>query len=115
MSLEGEGNDQKENPGETELAALSSKEWLLTNGIGGFAGCSLSGINTRRYHGLLIASLNPPTQRMMMVSKVEETVNINGQWHSISSNQFPGAVQPDGYKHITAFERLPFPKTKFDV
>ncbi len=56
------------------FAELSAREWLLTNGLGGYASSSLSGANTRRYHGLLVAALNPPAGRMVMVSKIEETI-----------------------------------------
>ena len=51
-----------------------TKEWIITNGIGGYASSTIIGTNTRRYHGLLIAALNPPTERKLMVCKVEETI-----------------------------------------
>lgn len=93
--------------------SLSGKEWIVTNGLGSYASGSLSGANTRRYHGLLVASLNPPTQRVVLVSKVEETVGANGQIFELSSNQFADAVNPNGYQYITNFERFPFPKTVY--
>jgi glycogen debranching enzyme len=89
---------------------LSSKEWLLTNGLGGYASSSLSGANTRRYHGLLVAALNPPTGRTVMVSKVEETLVSpeNGEVE-LSSNRYPGVVHPQGFQFLKSFERLPAP------
>lgn len=93
--------------------SLSDKEWIVTNGIGGYASGSLSGANTRRYHGLLVASLNPPTQRVVLVSKVEETVMVNDQVFELSSNQFQHAINPNGYQYLTNFERFPFPKTVY--
>ena len=73
------------SPGTTPLLfddapfeALADCEWLVTNGLGGFAMGTLSGANTRRYHGLLVAALQPPTHRHVIVSKLEETIQIAG-------------------------------------
>ncbi|PJB12209.1 MAG: glycogen debranching protein [Flavobacteriales bacterium CG_4_9_14_3_um_filter_40_17] len=93
--------------------SLANKEWIVTNGLGGYASGSLSGANTRRYHGLLVASLNPPTQRVLLVSKVEETVEVNNQTFELSSNKFEHAVNPKGYQYLTNFERFPFPKAVY--
>ncbi|MEO6538548.1 MAG: glycogen debranching enzyme N-terminal domain-containing protein, partial [Ferruginibacter sp.] len=78
----------------------SSKEYLLTNGIGGYSSSTISGANTRRYHGLLVASFNPPTDRMVVVSKIEETLIADGVSYELSSNQYPGAVHPGGYSFM---------------
>lgn len=96
---------------------LSAEEWLLTNGLGGYASSSLCGANTRRYHGLLVASLNPPTQRMAVVSKVEETISTSRDCVvSISSNQYPDqVVHPQGYQYLKSFERNPLPVMTFHV
>ena len=93
--------------------SLANKEWIVTNGLGGYASGSLSGANTRRYHGLLVASLKPPTQRVLLVSKVEETVEVNNQTFELSSNKFEHAVNPKGYQYLTNFERFPFPKAVY--
>ena len=85
------------------------REWLETNGIGGYASSSVSGANTRRYHGLLVASTRPPLGRMVLLSKFEEAVIIDGERYEISSNQYPGSVNPDGFKYITQFRLEPFP------
>src|ERR1700683_3536574 len=55
-----------------ELAASESREWLVTNGLGSFASGTVAGILTRRYHGLLIAALEPPQKRTLLVTKVDE-------------------------------------------
>src|SRR3954468_15949199 len=94
---------------------LSGKEWIVTNGIGGYASSSLSGSNTRRYHGVLVASFNPPTERMVVVSKVEETIFFEGKDHHLSCNQYKNTVYPEGYRHITGFQRQPLPQTIFKV
>ncbi len=94
--------------------ALAEKEWLVTNGLGGYASSSISGANTRRYHGLLVASLRPPTERIVIVSKVEETItDENGEQINLSSNQYKGVVHPLGFTTISSFNRTPLPVTTF--
>jgi len=95
---------------------LASKEWLVANGIGGYASSTVVGANTRRYHGLLVASLNPPTARTVMVSKVEECIVFNRDCaFGLSSNQYPGAVHPHGFQYFKFFERKPLPRMKFEA
>jgi predicted glycogen debranching enzyme len=95
---------------------LSTKEWLLTNGLGGYASSSLSGANTRRYHGLLVAALDPPTGRTVMVSKIEETLVFHRDSEvGLSANQYPGAVHPKGFQFLQSFERQPLPVFHYDV
>ncbi len=93
----------------------SSREWLETNGIGGYASSSISGANTRRYHGLLVAATRPPLGRMVLLSKFEETLIIDGEHFEISCNQYPGVVQPEGYKYMTRFRLDPFPIWTFEA
>ncbi len=99
-----------------DFEMLHSKEWLITNGIGGYASGTLSGANARRYHGMLVASLNPPTNRKILVSKIEASISL---WRDtdieISSNQYPNAIHPKGYRYLTAFERKPLPKFTYEV
>ena len=72
-----------------------SKEWLITNGIGGYASSSICGANTRKYHGLLVASLNPPTNRRVLLSKIEETIiGENQEDIRLSTNQYPEKIYP---------------------
>ncbi|HEX5112278.1 MAG TPA: amylo-alpha-1,6-glucosidase [Saprospiraceae bacterium] len=92
---------------------LSTKEWLVTNGIGGFASSTISGANTSRYHGLLVAAFNPPTDRRVLVSKIEEHIEFDGESLSLSSNVYPGVIHPQGFHWITSFEEYPFPTTIF--
>ncbi len=92
-----------------------TKEWLVTNGIGGYASSTVCGANTRRYHGLLAAAFQPPTDRRVLVSKLEETVHpLMGNPAALSANQYPGAVYPSGFQFIRGFESIPFPKTRFE-
>jgi predicted glycogen debranching enzyme len=92
-----------------DFEKASQREWLVTNGIGGYASGSLSGANTRRYHGLLVAALTPPTGRMCLLSKVEETLVLNGRSFELSANRYPGAVHPRGYQYLEGFCALPAP------
>jgi len=94
---------------------LSSKEWIITNGIGGYASSSVIGLNSRRYHGILIASKNPPADRMVMVSKVEEKMILNNREYQLSTNQYADTIYPDGYRYITHFNRSPFPQILYEV
>jgi len=62
----------------SNLDLALSKEWLETNGLGGFASSTIVGLNTRRYHGLLVAATKPPVGRIVLLSKLEETLIVNG-------------------------------------
>src|ERR1700745_3183301 len=93
----------------TNLDAALRREWLETNGLGGFASSTIIGVNTRRYHGLLVAATKPPVGRIVMLSKLEETLVIDGRRYELSTNQYPGAIHPEGYKFQTGFRLDPFP------
>jgi predicted glycogen debranching enzyme len=95
------------------LSDCTNREWIVTNGKGGFAATTLCGMHTRKYHGLLVASLNPPVDRKMLVSKVEETLWVEGQSFELGTNQYPGTVHPKGYEKIVAFDRMPLPCITF--
>ncbi len=87
------------------------KEWLITNGLGGYASSTISGANTRKYHGLLVASNNPPADRQNLVSKVEESIILsNGDHVGLSTNYYPGAMYPQGFAYIEGFSRNPLPE-----
>ncbi|WP_111624648.1 amylo-alpha-1,6-glucosidase [Arenibacter echinorum] len=92
---------------------LFRKEWLATNGLGGYASGAVNGANTRQYHGLLVAALEPPTDRTVVVAKIEERVLIDGQYHNISTNQYPKVVFPDGGKYLKNFDVDPSPTWQF--
>ena len=55
------------------------REWLITNGLGGYSSSTIIGCNTRKYHGLLVAPLTPPARRFLILSKIAEAININGE------------------------------------
>jgi predicted glycogen debranching enzyme len=80
------------------------REWLVTNGLGGYAMGSLSGANTRRYHGLLVAALSPPLGRTVFVAQLEEQAFLDGREYPLSTNEFHGRyVHPHGHLHLESF------------
>lgn len=82
-------------------------EWLLTNGLGGFSFGTTAGINTRRYHGLLVAALHPPVRRIIALHSVVAQLEVAGKINHLSTQLFGDDAHrhPDGWKHIKGFER----------
>ena len=86
------------------LEIAEQREWLVTNGIGGYASGTVSGNLTRRYHGLLIAALHPPVGRTQLVAKLEETASYDGSSHALGTNSWAsGAVEPKGHLTLERF------------
>lgn len=93
----------------------SSLEWLETNGVGGYSGGSVAGSNTRRYHGILVAATQPPVGRMVVLSKLEETLVVKDKRFELSSNQYPGAIYPHGFQYLKSFGKNFFPEFVYDA
>jgi predicted glycogen debranching enzyme len=91
------------------------KEWLVTNGLGGYASSSVLGINTRKYHGLLVAALHPPIDRNVCLEKLDEEVTVDKNLYLLGTNEFQGAVFPRGFIHLREFSVSPFPKYIYSV
>jgi predicted glycogen debranching enzyme len=91
------------------------REWLETNGLGGFAFSTIAGLNTRRYHGLLVAGAQPPVGRMVLLSKLEETVTVDGQAFELSANEYPETIHPRGFEFLREFRLDPFPTFVFET
>ncbi len=86
--------------------ASTTREWLVTNGIGGFASGTISGVLTRHYHGMLVAALEPPLGRTLLVSKFDTTAKYQGIRYPLYSNQMideATPLAPDGYRYINQF------------
>ena len=98
-----------------QLNVALTREWLETNGIGGFSSSTISGLNTRRYHGLLTAATKPPVGRFVLLSKLEETLVIDGRRYELSSNQYPGVIHPQGFNYQTGFCLDPFPRFTYEI
>ena len=98
-----------------DLDAALRREWLETNGLGGFASSTIIGLNTRRYHGLLVAATKPPVGRFVLLSKLEETLFIEGQAFELSANRYPGVVHPQGFRYLKQFRLDPFPVFTYEI
>ena len=98
-----------------DFERASRLEWLEADGLGGWASSTLSGSHSRRYHGLLVVALDPPVQRMLAVSKLDETLHLGETSHELGSNRYPGAVHPQGHRLLTAFRRDLFPVFEWRV
>ncbi len=88
----------------SDLCFSGEREWLLTNGIGGYASGTIAGLLTRRYHGLLIAALKPPLGRTLLVAKCDDAVTYGGRLYSLFSNRWSDAVvEPAGFHYLESF------------
>lgn len=86
------------------LDIAESREWLVTNGIGGYASGTVAGVLTRRYHGLLVAALKPPLGRTLLLAKLDETAVYDDRSYPLHTNRWAdGSVSPQGYQHIEHF------------
>ncbi len=90
------------------------KEWLLTNGIGGFSSSTVIGANTRKYHGLLIAPLTPPGRRYLILSKLDESIQIGNKKHDLYTNVCQNNIS-QGYKYQEEFRRDYVPIFKYKI
>lgn len=88
----------------SNLPTAESHEWLVTNGIGGYASGTIANLLTRRYHGLLVAALKPPLGRTVLAAKLDETVLYHGRTYPLYANRWlSGVLDPHGYRHIERF------------
>lgn len=97
-----------------ELKDCLNKEWILSNGTGGFCSSSVIGANTRRYHGLLIAPLMPPAQRHLLISKIDESIVVNNEEYNLFTNVCENYIS-DGYKYLESFEKEFLPVFTYKV
>jgi len=102
VSLLGEVQFGREVCGNLEEA--EKREWLVTNGLGGYASQTIAGTTTRRYHGLLVAALEPPAKRTVLVNSLDVTARYQGNGYALSTNRWTsGFVSPNGYLQIESF------------
>ncbi len=92
--------------GELERARI---EWLHTNGAGAYASSTVAQMHTRRYHGLLVAALDPPRKRHVIVSHMDASVETSGARYDLDTHQFPNVAPTAGYKHLMRFSQSPLP------
>jgi predicted glycogen debranching enzyme len=87
-----------------DLATGLRREWLVTNGLGGYASGTLAGVNTRRYHGLLVAAFTPPVGRTVLVGGLVEWAGYGGRRYPLATHEYgDGTIDPQGYRHLEAF------------
>jgi predicted glycogen debranching enzyme len=99
----------------SDFGVSQTLEWIETNGLGGYASGTVSGANSRRYHGLLVAATVPPVGRMNVLSKLDEAIVVAEERYELGTNQYPGVIHPQGYKFLKSFERDLFPQFYFEV
>jgi predicted glycogen debranching enzyme len=99
----------------SDLDKATRLEWIVTNGLGGYASSTVLNINTRKYHGLLVAAFNPPVGRHVLLSKVDEEVHIRGDGYQLGSNEFREVIHPKGYDRFRNFSLNPFPTFNYGV
>ena len=97
-----------------DFARAAGLEWLETNGLGGWAGTTVAGAHSRRYHGLLVAATQP-AERIVLLSRLDETLHVEGTSFDLGCNQFPGTVSPRGFEHLTAFRKDLFPVFDYEA
>lgn len=90
------------------------REWIITNGIGGFASSTIIGANTRKYHGLLIAPLTPPARRYLILSKLDEAIEIENEKYELFTNIGENYIS-QGYQYLESFEKEYIPVFSYKV
>jgi predicted glycogen debranching enzyme len=98
-----------------DFARAIGLEWLETNGLGGWAGTTVAGAHSRRHHGLLVAATEPPAGRTVLLSRLDETLHVEGGSFDLGCNQFPGAVAPRGFEYLTSFRKDLFPVFEYEA
>jgi predicted glycogen debranching enzyme len=91
------------------------KEWLITNGLGSYASSTVLGINTRKYHALLVAALRPPGERTVCLSKLDEDVEVNESNYRLGANDFRNGIYPQGYLFLKEFSVSPYPTWRYQA
>ena len=99
---------------EISLEKGIEKEWIITNGIGGYSSSTIIGANTRKYHGLLVAPMMPPGSRHLILSKVDEAIIVDGKSYGLYTNVCKDNIS-DGYKHLKSFEKEYIPIFTYQV
>ena len=105
----------------SDLDKALSLEWIVVNGLGGYSSSTVIGVNTRKYHGLLVASFEPPSRRYVVLSKLDEEVRVDPEGdceertYGLGSNEFRGLFHPDGYRFMVGFSLDPYPTFRYEA
>ena len=104
----------KLNNKEISLEQGLQKEWVITNGIGGYSSSTIIGANTRKYHGLLVAPLAAPGRRFLILSKLDEAVTIEGKTYPLYTNICKNFIS-QGYKNLNTFQKEYIPIFTYEI
>ena len=99
---------------ELELDKALEKEWIITNGIGGFASSTIIGANTRKYHGLLVSPIIPPARRRLILSKLDESIEVGDTKYELFTNVGKNYIS-QGYKYQESFSKELLPTFEYKV
>ena len=106
-------NTKYKNLANLSIDDAKDKEWIITNGIGGYSSSSICCYNHRKYHGLLVASLHPPTDRRVLVTQVEEHVCIDGSYHNLSVIKYKSDYMTKGFRYYDSFTHNVIPSFRY--
>jgi len=90
-------------------------EWLHTNGAGAYASSTIAQMHTRRYHGLLVAALEPPRKRHVTLSHMDASIEVNQLHYDLDTHQFPNVVPTGGYRYLARFDQDPLPRWTWNL
>jgi len=90
-------------------------EWLHTNGAGAYASSTVARLHTRRYHGLLVAALEPPVKRHVILSHVDASLEVGNMRFDLETHQFPSVAPTGGFKHLARYDQDPLPRWTFNL
>jgi predicted glycogen debranching enzyme len=96
-----------------DLDVARGLEWMVANGRGGYAMATVNQMHTRRYHGLLVAAIEPPVTRYVLLAKLDVTAVVDGLTYELATNDYPEAVHPQGYRLLESFRAEPYPTWRF--
>lgn len=97
-----------------DFATGSTLEWIETDGRGGYASSTAVGASTRRYHGVLVVARHPPTDRVVLLSRLEETlITPSGDCYDLAANVYPGTIHPTGHRWLEEFRLEPWPTWRY--
>ncbi|MBS7636794.1 glycogen debranching enzyme family protein [Candidatus Bathyarchaeota archaeon] len=91
------------------------KEWIITNGLGGYASSTVLGINTRKYHGVLVAAFKSPRNRRVCVAKLDEELKVGNAFYPAFANEFQSGIFPRGHEFLQEFHLSPFPRYVYSI
>ena len=91
------------------------KEWIITNGLGGYASSTILNLNTRKYHGLLVAALDPPRNRTVCLESLDDEIIANDSLYQLSSHEFHGSISPKGHLFLNEVSLSPFPTFTYQI